>query len=234
MNTPKGITSPGYRILIVEDNTDLARGLRINLELEGYIVDEAHTAADAEELLGTFCPDLVLLDLMLPDKDGYEVLASVRQVKQDCAVIILSARDQEQDRVSGFQLGADDYVTKPFSVLELMERIKARINSRPFHCAQTYIGEKFVDLTHLTVSTESGIVPLTRQEARLLAVLLRFRGSTLSREHLLHSAWSDEIAPQTRTIDFFINSLRNKLENDPKKPKFLITAKGKGYRLERE
>ena len=219
------------RILIVEDSVDLAFGLRINFESEGYSVKVAGTVATACEALHDFVPQLVILDLMLPDGNGLEVLRHAKTASEDCIILILSARVSEFDRVAGLRLEADDYVTKPFSVRELVERVKILLRGRANRVIM--IGEARVDLSRHLVTTNGRSISLTRQESRLLNLLLRHAGEVVPRKELLAEAWGFPDGVQTRALDYCISRLRRKLEPDPANPRHLLTVSRQGFRLVR-
>ena len=180
------------------------------------------------QLLDCFRPDLVLLDLTLPDGDGFVVLGRAKERKR--AVIILSGKDSEADRVAGLQRGADDYVTKPFSVGELLERVRLRL-PMPQTAELIEIGGARIDLGQLYVQFRGRRTRLTRQETKLLSALWKSRGRAVSREVLLREAWGYTQNIRTRTLDYFIAVLRRKIEEDPARPQHLRTVRGVGYEL---
>jgi DNA-binding response OmpR family regulator len=219
------------RILIVEDNTDLATGLRNNLEIEGYVVAIAHNGAAGLEEFRVQSPDLVVLDLMLPAMDGYRVLREIRSGGSVVPVLLLTARSEETDKVRGLRLGADDYVTKPFGILELLARIEALLRrTRPV--ALYRFGGVEVDPERRTVHRNGSPVSLTPMEFDLLLALLRRKGTVVSRLDLLQEVWRHSAAVLTRTVDTHVAELRRKLERDPAAPEFILTARKAGYRLE--
>jgi len=230
------------RILIIEDNPDLAFGLRNNLELEGY---EVHVAADGkigldEVLAGR--PDLVLLDLMLPGMDGLAVLKEIRKRGVTTPVLILTARGEETDKVSGLRLGADDYVTKPFGLLELLARVEAllrRAGGAPaphgpggLEKAVAFGGIE-IDLATRSVTRDGAVVDLAPKEFDLLVALLRHDGAVVSRQRLLDEVWGYASEVVSRTVDTHISELRRKLEEDPSSPRHILTVRKAGYRLAR-
>jgi len=226
------------RVLIVEDNHDLAFGLRNNLEIEGYAVDVADDGRSGLAAARGNHPDLVVLDLMLPGMDGYRVLRQLRNDGLTMPVLILTARGEEADKVRGFRFGADDYVTKPFGVLELLARIEALLRrSRPAAPAAAEKGERFgeieVDTATRSVRRSGGDVPVTPMEFDLLVALLRRKGAVASRLELLKEVWGHSSAVLTRTVDTHIGELRRKLERDPSTPRHILTVRKAGYRLER-
>jgi two-component system, OmpR family, alkaline phosphatase synthesis response regulator PhoP len=226
------------RVLIVEDNHDLAFGLRNNLEIEGYTVSVAADGPSGLDAARRFHPDLVVLDLMLPGMDGYRVLRQLREERLTMPVLILTAKGEEADKVLGFRLGADDYVTKPFGVLELLARVEALLRrSRPPAPATTpvvdHFGDVEVDASTRSVRRAGEDVALTPMEFDLLLALLRRQGAVVSRLQLLSEVWGHSAAVLTRTVDTHIGELRRKLEPDPSSPRHILTVRKAGYRLAR-
>ena len=223
------------RVLIVEDNQDLAFGLRNNLEIEGYAVDVAADGPSGLAAARDRRPDLVVLDLMLPGMDGYRVLRQLRTEGLTMPVLILTARGEEADKVLGFRLGADDYVTKPFGVLELLARVEALLRRSRAAAAPSRAVERFgnieVDVATRTVRRGGEDVALTPMEFDLLVALLRRQGAVASRLELLSEVWGHSSAVLTRTVDTHIGELRRKLERDPSTPRHILTVRKAGYRL---
>jgi DNA-binding response OmpR family regulator len=220
-------------ILIVEDNADLAFGLRNNLEIEGYRVFVAHDGAAGLSAAAQHSPDLVVLDLMLPAMDGYRVLHELRAGGATMPILVLTAKSEEVDKVRGLRLGADDYVTKPFGVLELLARIEALLRRTRPDMARVYrFGDVEVDASRRTVSRGGAPVTLTPMEFDLLLALLRRHGAVASRIDLLREVWGHSAAVLTRTVDTHIAELRRKLERNPASPAFILTARKAGYRLD--
>lgn len=226
------------RILIVEDNPDLAYGLRTGLEIEGYEVQVAEDGETGLERARSWTPDLVMLDLMLPGMDGYRVLKTLREGGSDVPVLILTARGEEADKVLGFRLGADDYVTKPCGVLELLARVGALLRrSRMAEHRSAGDGlERFgaveINPASRTVTKEGTPVALSPKEFDLLLALVRRRGAVASRVELLREVWGHRVEVMTRTVDIHIAELRRKLEDDPSQPRHILTVWKAGYRLE--
>jgi two-component system alkaline phosphatase synthesis response regulator PhoP len=219
------------KILIVEDNADLALGLRNNLEIEGYAVIVAHDGVMGMAAWRDQAPDLVVLDLMLPVMDGYRVLREMRARGSNTPVLLLTAKSEEVDKVRGLRLGADDYVTKPFGVLEVLARIEALLRrTRPE--ARVYrFGDVEVDVGRRTVARDGAPVTLTPMEFDLLLALLKRNGAVATRLDLLREVWGHSAAVLTRTVDTHVAELRRKLERDPASPAFILTARKAGYRL---
>ena len=228
------------RVLIVEDNHDLAFGLRNNLEIEGYAVDVADDGPSGLAAARRHPPDLVVLDLMLPGMDGYRVLRQLREDGMTMPVLILTARGEEADKVRGFRFGADDYVTKPFGVLELLARIEALLRrSRPASSQAggrglERFGEIEVDAATRSVRRDGQEVPVTPMEFDLLVALLRRHGAVASRLELLKEVWGHSSSVLTRTVDTHIGELRRKLEHDASTPRHILTVRKAGYRLARD
>jgi DNA-binding response OmpR family regulator len=225
------------RVLVVEDNQDLAFGLRNNLEIEGYAVDVAADGPSGLAAARRLAPDLVVLDLMLPGMDGYRVLRLLRDEGFSMPVLILTARGEEGDKVRGFRLGADDYVTKPFGVLELLARVEALLRrSRPPAPSRAVerFGDVEVDASTRIVRRAGREVAVTPMEFDLLVALLRRGGAVASRLELLKEVWGHSSAVLTRTVDTHVGELRRKLEPDPASPRHILTVRKAGYRLARD
>jgi DNA-binding response OmpR family regulator len=228
------------RILVIEDNPDLVFGLRNNLEIEGHLVEVADDGMTGLARVRDSAPDLIVLDLMLPGLDGYRVLRRLREDGFSMPVLILTARGEEADKVLGFRLGADDYVTKPFGVLELMARVAALLRRAqpmltPPGCAAPpeRFGDVEIDPATRMVRRAGQPVSLTPMEFDLLLALLRRRGVVVSRLELLREVWGHSAAVLTRTVDTHVAELRRKLEDDAAAPRHILTVRKKGYRLER-
>jgi DNA-binding response OmpR family regulator len=226
------------RIVLVEDNEDLAFGLRAALEFEGY---EVHVVGDgrlAVDRIPGLAPALVILDLMLPGIDGYEVLSRLRKAGSRAPVLILTAKGEEADVLTGFDRGADDYVTKPFSTAELLARVRALLRrARGTNGGERVPVERFGDIevnpASGTVIRDGVPVTLTPKEFDLLVALLRRKGAVASRAELLGEVWEYANPDvETRTVDVHVAELRRKLEDDPANPRHIVTVRKKGYRLE--
>jgi len=226
------------RILVVEDNPDLAYGLRNNLEIEGYQVDVVEDGSVGLAQARDAGPDLIILDLMLPGMDGYRVLKTLRDEGRQMPILILTARGEEADKVRGLRLGADDYVTKPFGVLELLARVEALLR-RAAPPGEDGAGppERFgaVELipASRTVLRDGRAVALTPKEFDLLLALVKRRGAVASRMELLTEVWGYSAAVLSRTVDTHVAELRRKLEPDPAAPEHILTVRKAGYRLEK-
>jgi DNA-binding response OmpR family regulator len=227
------------RILIVEDNPDLAYGLRTGLEIEGYEADVAEDGLSGITRAQEWEPHLVILDLMLPGMDGYRVLRTLRERGQEMPVLILTARGEEADKVLGFRLGADDYVTKPCGVLELLARVGALLRrARPVEAAKAAepaverFGSIEINPAARSVTRDGQPVALSPKEFDLLLTLVRRRGAVVSRLELLREVWGYHADVMTRTVDIHIAELRRKLEENPSQPKHILTVWKAGYRLE--
>jgi len=222
------------RILVVEDDLSILSGLSINLKVEGYQVLQAQDGRSGLSRAIDDKPDLLVLDVMLPEMNGYEVLKELRRRKVEVPVVVLSARGQEQDKILGLDLGADDYIVKPFGLQELLSRIKAVLRRRYSAGGEVVtFGDASVDLERKAVTRSGQPVELTAQEYRLLAHLVENEGRIFNREELLSGAWGLDYEGTARTVDNFIRQLRLKLEPDPGSPRHFVTVRGLGYRFER-
>lgn len=224
------------RILIIEDNEDLARGLANNLEIEGFEIEIAADGTSGLERARASSPDLVILDLMLPGLDGYRVLTSLRDSGDSVPVLVLTARTTERDKVRGFREGCDDYVTKPFGLLELIGRVQAllRRSAKSAGRDQALIF-RFGDVeiipgTH-DVLRDGVSIQLRPKEFELLMALVRRRGHVAGRLDLLREVWGYGSDVVSRTVDTHVGELRRKLEQDPAQPKYILTVRKTGYRL---
>ncbi|MNM72085.1 Transcriptional regulatory protein WalR [compost metagenome] len=223
---------------MVDDEQPIADILKFNLEKEGYEVILAFDGISAVELALSEHPDLILLDLMLPGKDGMDVCREVR-AKLETPIIMLTAKDGEIDKVLGLELGADDYVTKPFSTRELLARVKAQMRrrqSKPGENAESDAGKQglhlfdlFIDTDMYTVYKSGEPLDLTHREYELVYYMARNAGKVMTREHLLHAVWGFEYFGDVRTVDVTIRRLREKIEDDPSKPEYILTRRGLGY-----
>ncbi|TAJ24211.1 MAG: response regulator transcription factor [Planctomycetota bacterium] len=232
--------SGATRVLVVEDEEPIRMALVDALVHEGYQVLEAADGDRGLELALRDAPDIVLLDLMLPGRDGFSVLRALRQDRLQSVVIVLSARGEEWDRVQGFEYGADDYVVKPFSMRELLGRMRALLRraegSAPGlegDARRVRIGAATVDFAAYCVERNGAREGLSRREMELLRHFLAHEGEALERIDILDAVWGRDEDPSTRTIDMHVLKLRRKIEPDPERPRFLLTVHGKGYRFSR-
>jgi two-component system response regulator MtrA len=225
------------RVLVVEDQRDLASLLAHNLRQEGLDVRAVEDGNDALPTVRSWQPDLVILDLMLPGMDGFEILRGIRGEGRDVPVLILSARGEEQDKVRGFRLDADQYVTKPFSLVELLERVHAllrRSTRAPVEKAVTLtFGDVLVDTGARTVSRRGDVIQLSPKAFDLLLSLMRREGRVASRMELLREVWGYGPLVLSRTVDSHVAELRRRLEDDPANPRHIVTVFKIGYRFER-
>jgi DNA-binding response OmpR family regulator len=225
------------RVLIVEDNVDLAFGLRRTLEAEGYAVDVAGDGPSGVARVREFLPDIDVMDLMLPGYDGFQALRTLRERGHQVPVLFLTARSEEADKVHGFRLGADDYVTKPFGLSELVARVGAVLRrsrtGRPAPAAAAFqFGDVEVNPAARTVTKGGRHVSLAPREFDLLLALVRQPGVVLSRHVLLKSVWEHQAEVVTRTVDIHVAELRRKLEDDHAHPRHLVTVWKAGYRFD--
>lgn len=228
-------------VLIIEDNKDLALGLKNNLEIEGYQVSCAIDGMQGLAALKEQTPKVIILDLMMPNLDGYGFLQRIESATTKPMVLILSARDTEMDKVRGLRLGADDFVTKPFGLMELIARVEALIRRQEQLNSQPGRLEKIVQINNLKINLasrqvlKSGIeVELAPKEFDLLTKLLENRGQAISRLELMKQVWGHQAAVESRTVDTHIGELRKKLETDCSQPQLIKTVRKVGYRIDAE
>jgi two-component system alkaline phosphatase synthesis response regulator PhoP len=221
------------RILIVDDEPEIVRGLEDNLRFEGYQTSTASDGRQALAVAARDAPDLILLDIMLPGTSGWDVCRALRSGGIDVPIIMLTARGEETDRVRGLELGADDYITKPFSLRELLARVRAVLRRPgPRQKVEEFaFGDTRVRRRGRQVFRGGREVTLTRKEFDLLVYLLEHPGEIVTRERLLDEVWGYEHFPTTRTVDTHILRLRRKFEADPDRPAFILTAHGQGYKF---
>jgi len=225
------------RILIVEDERGLIITLRDRLTREGYAVDTAGTAQDALRLMAERPFDLVLLDLMLPGGSGLDVCSALRARGNQTPILMLTARADLVDKVVGLKMGADDYLTKPFEMAELLARVEAQLrrarltgNSEPLAGVFRF-GELEVDLRGAELRRDGAAVPISAKEFQLLHYFIEHRSATISRDELLNAVWRYDSVPNTRTVDVHVASLRRKVERNPRAPTHIITVHGLGYKF---
>jgi DNA-binding response OmpR family regulator len=222
------------KILVVEDEPNMVVGLRDNFEFEGYEVLTARDGVEGLQLALEESPDLVVLDVMMPRMSGLEVCKQLRAQRASIPIIMLTARGQEVDKVVGLELGADDYVTKPFSIRELLARVKAvlrRTSVVPKELDQHSFGDVEVDLRRCRVLRSGKALDVSSKEFELLKYFICHAGETLSRHQLLEDVWGYEHYPTTRTVDTHLVRLRQKLEPNPEQPQYFLTVHGTGYRF---
>jgi DNA-binding response OmpR family regulator len=231
------------KVLIVEDEVGLQESLSYNLKREGYLVEIAGDGAKAVEIARSWRPDLILLDIMLPIMDGFEVCKILR-AETDIPILFLSAKSDEIDRVVGLEIGADDYIVKPFSMRELLVRVKARLKT--YHQLHELKGKDetggpadklvfnnlTVDLARHEAILDGTPLPLKPKEFELLAYLVENRGRALTRELILDKVWGWDFVGESRTVDVHIRWLRSKIEKNPEEPTRIVTVRGAGYRFE--
>lgn len=223
------------KILIIEDEEDLVKGLEINLVDEGYEVDYALNGKEGLEKALKEMPDLILLDIMLPGMNGLEICRELRRNKMDNPILMLTAKGEEIDKVIGLEIGADDYISKPFSILELLARIKAHLRreNRGGEAVPEVVHLETIkiDFGHYKVIRKNDEIDLTSLELDILRYLIAQDGKVVSRDDLLDKIWGYEKYPTTRTIDNHILKLRKKIETDPNHPRYILTVYGGGYRF---
>jgi two-component system KDP operon response regulator KdpE len=223
------------RILVVDDEERMVRFIRMNLEHDGFQVSEAFNGKQAIQKLRDVTPDLILLDIMMPDLDGFEVLETLREIS-NVPVIMLTAKGEEDDRVRGLELGADDYVTKPFSPRELVSRVKAVLRrteglTGSMHGLLEIDKRLKIDFDRREIWLEGKLVKLRPTEYRLLFHLVQNAGWVVSHDQLLQKVWGYEYRDEPHYVRLYINYLRQKLEKDPADPKYILTERGVGYRF---
>ena len=225
-----------YLILVVDDETRIARMIRMNLEHDGYEVIEAYSGQQALDMVRSRMPNLVILDVMMPGLDGYETLQILREISQ-VPLIMLTAKGEEEDRIRGLELGADDYVTKPFSPRELMSRVKAVLRRTEGNAGGSendviQVDDRLkIDFGKREVWVEGELVKLRPTEYRLLYHLVQNAGWVMTYDQLLTKVWGYEYRDETHYVRLYINYLRQKIEKDPSNPEYILTERGVGYRF---
>jgi two-component system KDP operon response regulator KdpE len=222
-------------ILVVDDEERMVRFIRLNLEHDGFLVDEAYNGTEAINQVRSNLPDLVLLDIMLPDVDGFEVLRIIREVSS-VPVIMLTAKGEEDDRVRGLELGADDYVTKPFSPRELVSRVRAVLRRTEASGVSTHglieVDDRLkLDFDRREIWVDGELVKLRPTEYRLLYHLVQNAGWVITHDQLLSKVWGYEYRDEPHYVRLYVNYLRKKLEQDPANPEYILTERGVGYRF---
>jgi two-component system KDP operon response regulator KdpE len=222
-------------ILVVDDEERMVRFIRLNLEHDGFQVSEAYNGNQALDRMRTKLPDLILLDVMLPDIDGFEVLQTIREIS-NVPVIMLTAKGEEEDRVRGLETGADDYITKPFSPRELVSRVRAVLRRTETTMISTHelieVDERLkIDFSRREVWVEGKLVQLRPTEYRLLYHLVKNAGWVITHDQILTKVWGYEYRDEPHYVRLYINYLRKKLEKDPANPRYILTERGIGYRF---
>jgi two-component system, OmpR family, alkaline phosphatase synthesis response regulator PhoP len=225
------------RVLLVEDEDHLREPIKMNLELEGYEVVAVSNGADALKKFGDQRFNLIVLDIMMPEMNGYEVCEQVRLDDKDIPILFLTAKDSSQDIVIGLKTGADDYLTKPFNLEELLLRVRNLVK-RSFtekekeEVLQTYqFGDNTVNFLTYTAETKNGTINMTKKEVKLLKLLIEKKNEVVSRQQILQYVWDYDVFPSTRTIDNFILSFRKYFEKDPRNPQYFHSIRGVGYKF---
>lgn len=228
-----------HRILLVEDEEHLQHALKLNLEMESYHVHVEGTGSGAVKAFRGQKFDLVILDIMIPDMDGFMVCESIRMHDTNVPVLFLSAKNSSSDRINGLKLGGDDYLTKPFDLEELLlrvkklieknEKIKSGNENRPV--SQFHFGNNWINFESYESKGVKGKIALTKKEIQLLKLLIENKNQVVSREHILKVVWDYQVIPNTRTIDNFVLNLRKYFEEDPATPKFIQSVRGVGYKF---
>ena len=232
------MNSSKANILVVEDEENLREALKLNLELEGYAVTCAENGALALKRVDGEYFDLIILDVMLPEVDGFDVCQGIRLKNIDSPILMLSARSGSDDRVTGLKRGADDYLTKPFNLEELLLRIEKLIDKNRKIQEHTTVGESYsfggntIDFKAQNATNHKGeLISLSKKEIMLLKLMIEFRNEVVSREKILQAVWGYQVFPTTRTIDNFILSFRKYFEQDPREPKHFHSVRGVGYKF---
>ena len=224
------------RVLLAEDEKSLREGIKLNLELEGYEVEEADNGSEALKKFGGQRFNLVILDVMMPEINGFEVCEKIRLTDSDTPILFLTAKDTGKDKISGLKLGADDYLTKPFDLEELMLRSKVLVKHsvkgtmEESTLAEYDFGENKINFVTFEALTPAGKLNLTKKETQLLKLLIDRKNQVVSRQQILQYVWGYDVFPSTRTIDNFILSFRKYFEKDPKNPVFFHSVRGVGYK----
>ncbi len=225
------------KILLVEDEEDLSLTLADRLENEGYAVEAAMDGETAVEMGVNGSYDLIILDVMLPRKNGFDVCRDLRQKNITIPILMLTAKGETIDKVIGLKLGADDYLTKPFEITEMLARVEALLRRSPHSITPQNLPDQYsfdsitVDLRRTEVCREKQIVEMTAKEFKLLQYFITHRGVTISRDELLDAVWGYNTIPSSRTVDVHINWLRQKIEPNPENPRYILTVHGFGYKF---
>jgi DNA-binding response OmpR family regulator len=223
-----------HRILVIEDEKEMSRGLKDILEYEGYEVGTAGTGREGLHALSRKAPDCIILDLMLPDMSGYEVCEQIRHKNMNTPILMLTAKAQEYDKIRGFKVGADDYLTKPFSIGELLARVMALLRRFSLYAPDVDvvpIGNSIVDVKHFIARRGKKEHAMSHYEVELFKLLYSRVNQPVSRDEILEKVWGTENFPTNRTVDNFIVKLRKKIEEDYQNPRHILTIYGVGYKL---
>jgi DNA-binding response OmpR family regulator len=223
-----------HKILIIEDDKTIVEGLEDTLQFHDYEVITAGSGKEGLALFQKEKPDLIILDIMLPGVDGFEVCKKIKQWNRDIPIIMLTARSQESDKLLGFELGVDDYVTKPFSVKELVARVGAVLNRSKKSIKKEdiiVVGKAEINFKNFTITREGMEYPLSPKEVDILKLLISHPDEVIDRNRVIDIVWGNEYYPSPRTIDNFILKLRGKIETDPKNPEYILTVHGAGYKF---
>ncbi len=223
-----------HKLLIVEDEAEMARGLEVNFKKEGYSVLKASTGEEALKLAIQEAPDLIILDIMLPGISGLDVCRELRTKSIEIPIIFLTAKSDEIDRVVGLELGADDYMTKPFGLRELQARVRARLRKAPISrepLTRYRFGPVEIDFEKFSARVRNKPIDFSQREFDIMRLLIRNRGEVVTRDRLLDEVWGYQDYPTTRTVDTHILKLRKKIEDDPANPKYIVSVYGGGYKF---
>ncbi|MEW5979897.1 MAG: response regulator transcription factor [Acidobacteriota bacterium] len=223
-----------YKVLVIEDDRAIAKALETNLRAEGYEVETVQDGLRGLDRARDPTQDLILLDLMLPKLAGEEICKTLRHEGITTPILFLTAKNTEEERVTGFELGADDYVSKPFSIRELLGRVQAilkRSAGKKYLVAHCRIGSTTVDFVKMEVQRGDELIPLTTRELAILRLMVSNEGVVISRDRLLNEVWGYDAYPTTRTVDNQIVKLRQKIEEDPENPRHILTVRGTGYKF---
>ncbi|MCX7703502.1 MAG: response regulator transcription factor [Planctomycetota bacterium] len=221
------------KVLVVEDELSILMGMKDNLQMEGYEVATATDGQKALELVERFKPDLIILDIMLPKVDGFEICRRVREQKSQAGIIIVSVKKSASDKVYGLELGADDYITKPFSLVEFLARVKAVLRRRgtATPIKMYNFGNISVDFENFEATKKGKKIEMSPREFKILRLFVENRGRVISRNEILNKVWGYEVFPTTRTVDNYIVKLRKAIEDDPADPQWIISVRSVGYKF---
>ena len=226
------------RVLIIEDERAFAQVVILNLESEGFTVRHTESGAQGMEIVGDWNPEIILLDVMLPRMDGFEVCRRIRESGNITPVLFITAKGEEDDRIRGLELGGDDYLVKPFSIDELMARVRGMLRRQKWYQGSldtsrtVQFGDNDVDFAAYSARTGRGKISLTQKECQVLKLLAERAGQTVSRSAILETVWGYDRFPSTRTVDNIIMRLRKHFEPDPGKPKYVLSVYGAGYKFD--